>query len=805
MKVSTSWLSEYIDVTLPTDQLAEALTMVGLEVDGVADRYGYLASVLVGAVLDVRPHPNADRLHLCTVDVGDQRLRIVCGAPNAKAGMHTACALPGTVLPNGTRIAAGVIRGEPSQGMLCSEAELGLGTDGSGIMVIDRAASPGTPLSQALGCVDHVLEIDLTPNRPDCLSILGIAREVAAIQGTTVRYPNDPAFDETDDIAAHTAVAIESAKLCPRYAARLIKGVTVGPSPQWLQDRLLSIGLKPINNIVDVTNFVMMEVGQPLHAFDFNHLAQRRIVVRPAVADESFTTLDGKAHTLDEGMLLICDGEKPVALAGVMGGLNSEIEPDTVDVLIEGACFNPVSIRKTAKKLGLNTDASHRFERGVDPLATVAAINRAAQLMVETAGGTVISGVVDVHPQPYHLPVISLSVPAANRRIGTQLSADEMTALLEGIAFTARPGLDDTHLDVTPPSFRVDIQRFEDLTEEVARRYGYNRIATTFPKVRATAAVGETRRNFRKHIRRRMLGFGFTECISYSFISAQSPDWLRLGPKDRRRNQVPIRNPISEDLAVMRTSLVPGLLVAIKRNQSNQNNHLMLFEIGNIFFATEDADAQPIEAAMLAAVWTGQRRTPSWQVKTEPCDFYDLKGVVEALFDGIGIRNVVFSRMPEGDDGHLLPGIAAAITVGDVHLGTIGEIHPDVGEAFGLKQPAFIFEMPIDKLRTAASGTAYRPVPRYPATDRDVTLIIGDDTESQQVLRAIVALEEPWVEHVALFDVYTGAPIPEGRKSISFRLTYRSPEGTLEDEAVNQLHQRISERIIKDFKASLPA
>jgi phenylalanyl-tRNA synthetase beta chain len=805
MKVSNSWLQEYVDVTLPTAQLADALTMVGLEVDGIEDRYDYLETVQVAAIRDVRPHPNADRLHLCTVDLGDRTLTIVCGAPNARAGLRTACALPGTVLPSGTRIAAGVIRGEASEGMLCSEAELGLGPDASGIMTLDKELAPGTPLNRALKHADHVLEIDLTPNRPDCLSILGIAREVAAIQGSTVRYPQIPTASESDDITDHTSVTIEAPELCPRYAARLIKGVTIGPSPQWMQDRLNSIGLKPINNIVDVTNFVMMEMGQPLHAFDFNRLAEQRIVVRPAVQGEAFTTLDGKAHTLDAGMLLICDGEKPVALAGVMGGLNSEIEPDTVDVLIEGACFKPASVRKTAKKLGIGTDASHRFERGVDPLSTVTAINRAAQLMLETAGGTIIGGVIDAHPLPYRLPEISVSVNATNRRLGTHLDGEEMVSLLKAIAFTVAPGQDDDHLDVTPPSFRVDVRRFEDVTEEVARRYGYNRIDTTFPMTSATEAADETSLDFTNQLRDWMQGLGFTECINYSFISAQSPEWMQWPPDDRRWKQVAIRNPISEDLAVMRTSLVPGLLATVRRNQANQNTNLMLFEIGNTFFDTGDADAQPEETSVLAAAWTGNRRTASWQAGAEPCDFFDLKGVVEALLERIGIDDAVFSAVPADSAGHLMPGAAAAISVNDAVLGTLGEVHPAVGERFGIKQSVFVFEMTIAALMRRATGIAYRPVPKYPATDRDVTLIIDDNIESQRVTRAIGALEEPWVEHVVLFDVYTGKPIPDGRKSISIRLTYRSPEGTLEDDRVNQLHQRISERIIKDFNASLPA
>jgi len=387
MKVSLSWLRDYVSIEMEVADLAEALTMIGLEVESVSERYEYLDNVFVGRIVEIHPHSNADKLKVCNVNLGDRIIPVVCGAPNAEKDLLAPVALPGTLLSDGSILESGIIRGEPSEGMLCSEAELGLGVDQSGIMILDPTLTVGNRLTKALELSDKVLEFDLTPNRPDCLSIIGVAREIAAIQKTRVKYPEITLRELNDNIFKFSSVTIEAPDHCPRYAARLIVGISVAPSPFWLQDRLMSVGLRPINNIVDITNFILMETGQPLHAFDFDRLAESRIVVRTAKDGESFTTLDQKDRVLSKDMLLICDGERPVAVAGVMGGLNSEIEDKTTRVLIESACFNPTSIRKTSKKLGLSTDASHRFERGVDPEGTVRAANRAAQLMVEITGG----------------------------------------------------------------------------------------------------------------------------------------------------------------------------------------------------------------------------------------------------------------------------------------------------------------------------------------------------------------------------------------------------------------------------------
>ncbi len=805
MKVSLSWLKEYVAVNMAPEALSDALTMAGLEVDAVEDRYHYLDSVVVARVLEVNPHPNADRLTCCEINLGDRTTTVVCGAPNVKKGMLTPCALPGTVLPDGRTITAGTIRGEESDGMLCSAFELALGDDRSGIMDLGADREPGTALNRALNLTDPVFEIDLTPNRPDCLSIIGVAREVAAFQGTRVSCPEPEAPATTGSITELTSVEIKDAELCPRYTARMIVDIKIGPSPFWLRDRLSSVGLKPISNIVDITNFVMMETGQPLHAFDFDRLFENRIVVRAADSGEKFTTLDQKERTLPQRALMICDGEKAVGIGGVMGGLNSEIEPDTRRVLLESACFDPVSIRKTAKQTGLNTDASHRFERGVDPAGTIRALNRAAYLMAELGGGKLIGGTIDENPLPYEKRVIPLSVEAANRRLGTALTAEQIKSYLEAIEFEVTLQ-DADYLAVEPPSFRVDVTRPEDLSEEIARLFGYNNISTTFPLIPAKGRRPEPVRVLRQRIRNFMTGHGFCETINYSFISSESPDRLGLPEGHPGRDCVPILNPISEDHSVMRTSLVPGLLEAMGRNISVQNKSLMLYEIGNTFFATGQVDSLPDEKEMLAALWTGERTPFAWHGKSEMCDFFDIKGIAEALIENLGIRGATFTRMPAADCPYTRPGATALVQVAGKTLGRLGEVEPAVLKQYDLKQKAYILEFAIGTLLESGSESIdASPIPKFPATTRDITLIIEESTESINLTGYIEKLDEELVESVTIFDVYKGKPIQTGKKSVSIRITYRSGQETLEDNSVNDLHTSISGQLIAAFKASLPA
>ncbi len=816
MKVSLSWLKDYIPIKMDAEDLAEALTMAGLEVEAVSDRYNYLDTVVVGRVVEVNPHPNANKLKLCSVDIGGQTIPVVCGAPNTKKDMLAPCALPGTCFPNGIILEQSNIRGEVSKGMLCSPVELGLGISGSGIMELKQNLAVGDKLHHALGLSDTVFEIDLTPNRPDCLSIIGTAREIAAFQKTKVSYPEinvseplaEPLAESPDtagDISNFSSVTIIDPDLCPRYSARLVFDIKIEPSPFWLQDRLVSVGLKPINNIVDITNFVMMETGQPLHAFDFDRLAENRIVVRAAEEGEQFTTLDQKERILSTGMLLICDGEKPVALAGVMGGMNSEIEDSTTRILLESAYFDPICIRKTSKKTGLATDASHRFERGTDLGGTVKALNRAVQLISEICGGKIIHGIIDEYPKPAPERIITLSVDASNRRLGTSLSQDEIEQYLKSIEFAVEK-IDDDKLRVVPPSFRVDINRFEDLTEEIARLYGYNNIETTFPLIPAEARPPSKKIELRNRIKQLMTCLGFTEAINYSFINKLSCDRLELKADDPKRLMMDVLNPISEDQATMRISLIPGLLETMQYNISVQNRNLKLFEIGNVFFHTGQKDSLPDEVEILSGLWTGARVDAYWGSKEISCDFYDLKGAVEELLRNLGIINTTFTAIEPDACCYTKPGYSARIIVDDSLIGLLGEIHPLVLRNYDLKQKAYVFELDFDKLIGIVPDIKLaKPIPKFPATSRDITLIVDKDIEAMNILKMVEILNENLVENLHLFDVYEGSPIPAGKKSISLRITYRSAFETLEDEMINSLHKDITGRLIKEFDAILPA
>lgn len=805
MKVSLSWLKDYVEVKMDPADLADSLTMAGLEVDSVSDRYAYLNGVVVARVEKVMPHPNADKLIICRVSTGERRVSIVCGAPNVKEGMLAALAQPGTVLQNGYRLEKSVIRGEHSEGMLCSDAELGLGDNPAGIMNLNSSLKVGSGLAAALDLSDTVFELDLTPNRPDCLSVMGIAREIAAIQNTPLKYPAYEIEDKADTIHKLSSVKIDAPDHCPRYSARLVENINVAVSPFWLQDRLLSVGQRPINNIVDITNFVMLETGQPLHAFDFENLAENRIVVRLASDGEKFTTLDEKERTLESEMLMICDGQKAVAVGGVMGGLNSEIEVDTTRVLIEGAYFNPVSIRRTSKKLGLNTDASHRFERGVDPQGTIRAINRAAKLMVEIGNGALVEGIIDEYPNRQSVKSVRLGIKRTNRLLGTDLNRNQIRGLLESIEFKVDPASGNADsLEVTPPPFRVDVSRPEDLMEEVARLSGYHNIPTTFPVMPAEGRRAVHNLEIRKRLKRLMNGFGFTEVIAYSFMSELSGDRLRLKKQDPRRSMVHILNPLTEDQAVMRTSLVPGILETMTYNTARQIKNLKIFEIGKIFLDAEQQDL-PQEAEMLLALWTGARSETSWHNRDIPCDFYDIKGIAEGLMGALKLVGIRFRAMPDDSCEYTRPGHTAQILVSDLRVGLVGEIHPRVRDSFDLKQTAFIFELELEKIAGMITEDRHsKPLPRFPAINRDITIIIDRGIETQTVLEAVQRFQEELIENLHLFDIFEGVPIADGKKSVSFRVTYRSPDKTLEDDDVNGLHKSITDRLLNAFDATLP-
>ncbi|WP_300667229.1 phenylalanine--tRNA ligase subunit beta [Desulfoluna sp.] len=809
MKFSLSWLNEYITLGMGVDRLADGLTMAGLEVDSVTPLYDSLEGVVVARIVEAKPHPNADKLRLCQVDVGaEERVGIVCGAPNAAEGLVVPCALPGAVLPGGIKIKKGKIRGEKSGGMLCSARELQLATDASGLMELASDLVPGMPVKEALALKDSMVEIDLTPNRPDCLSVIGIAREAGSFQEPPVKvsYPEVslPAADASlGTIADHTSVTIDDGDLCWRYAARLVFDVTVGPSPAWLQRRLLSVGLAPINNIVDITNFVMLETGQPMHAFDFDRLAENRVVVKRAAEGEAFTTLDGKEHTLTSEMLMICDGEKSVAIGGVMGGVNSEIGEGTTRVLLESACFNPTSVRKTSKLTGIHSDASHRFERGSDLEGVLFALNRATALVAELGGGALVDGLIDENPMPYAPRTIRVNVESLNSRLGTSLGAVEMQELLCRVEF-AVDVLDENTLDVVPPSYRVDVERPEDLSEEIARLWGYNNIETSYAKVVASNESYPPAFSARQAVRSAFVGIGFNEAVNYSFIREDAVDRLRFAEGDPRRRLVTIVNPISEEQKVMRTSLIAGLLASAVRNISVQERSLHLFEVGATFIAGE-GETLPEEPEMLAGLVTGDRRSASWFGKEEPCDFYDLKGALEGFFDSLHIFGVSFRPMVAEACCYTRPGYTAEILVDGEVIGLAGKVHGEVLKSFELKQDVFVFEMAMGPLAARISGDRQASsIPKFPSVTRDVTIICDASVCAGDAMAAIGDEKQALIEGAWLLDHYAGENIPEGKQSLTFRVVYRSADKTLNDKAVNKIHTRIMEMLLKRFDAVLP-
>lgn len=804
MKVSLSWLQDYVRIETDIHDLTSALTMAGLEVESIADPFDYLEKVVAGRIIEIKPHPNAGNLKICRVDAGDRILQVVCGAPNVKENLLAPLALPGTVLPDGSLLAECEIRGQTSEGMLCSERELELGEDGSGIMVLPGNLQAGCNIARAIGLSDYVLEIGLTPNRSDCLSVIGIAREIAAIQKFKIKYPDVRRPGKNQEIFDFTSVNIEAPEHCPRYAAVLVTDITVAPSPFWLRKRLISVGQRPINNIVDITNFIMLECGQPLHAFDFDLLAENRIVVRTATKGETFITLDRKERVLDPDMLMICDGKKPVAIAGIMGGLNSEIGNSTKRVLIESAYFNPLSIRKTSKKIGLSTEASYRFERGVDPDGTVKALVRAAGFVTEMGKGKSIKGIIDEYPLIQKTETIELSISATGRVLGTELDKSTIKSLLESIEFKVKNIGADT-IKVTPPSFRVDIARPVDLMEEAARLYGYNRIPASLPLMQSETVQPLKTLVLRERIKNIMTGLSFTEAVNYSFISESSCDRLNLSPDDPKRRLLHVLNPLTEEQNVMRSSLVPGLLETMHRNLSQQTRNLNIFETGKMFLSKGD-ESLPEEIEMAAGLMTGGRYSQSWYENDADCDFYDIKGAVEGLLAGLNIDNVRFTKMPVELCSYTRYGYSAQIIAGNKTIGIIGEVHPEVLGNFDLKQKAFIFELNCNTvLSLSGRDKTAGQLPKFPASTRDITIITDKNIEAMSILEKINSIGEKLIENTHLFDIFEGASIPAGKRSVSIRITYRSSEKTLEDGEVNNIHKNITDRLTMEFGASLPA
>ncbi len=789
MIVTYNWLKEFVDFQYAPQELCDQLTMVGLEVDALEEIGGNLDSVIVAKLESVEQHPDADRLTVCQVNNGTEVVQVVCGATNHKTGNPIALAQPGSVLPGDFKIKKSKIRGQVSQGMLCSEKELALAEDSPGIMILPSGLTLGQPVFEALGLKDFQIEIGLTPNRPDCLSVVGVAREVAALCGQKLKLPVSQISEAADSIEQQASVVIENSEGCPRYAARMIKNIKIGPSPDWMVRRLEAVGMRSINNVVDVTNYVMMELGHPLHAFDFRFLQDQKIVVKSAQQGEKFKTLDNQEHSLTADDLMICDGQQSVALAGVMGGLDSEVKDNTDTILLEAAYFKPTMIRRTSKRYGLHTESSHRFERGADIDMIPVALDRAASLIAELAGGQVLSGIIDSYPRQLDPVILEISAKKAKSLLDIPVDCDNIKQLFESIGLQTQTGNCSDCLQVKVPSFRPDIEREVDLIEEVARLYGYDQIPVTMPVGTVDAQLPPLRQLLQKTLRQTIVAAGFSEAMNYSFVAADSLEKIGVTADDSRSVQVKILNPLSEDQSVMRTSLVPSLLETVARNLNYRSSDLSLFELRPIFL-TQPENGQSVEPLSLTAVMSGQREPEGWSQSSAAVDFYDIKGVVEKILTKVNIDNVSFDA--NFSQPYLHPGKSCRLMFGNQLLGFLGEIHPEVLTRFSIDQPVYIFELDVENIiATAGTHAQFKPLSRFPDVKRDSALLLDESISADQVMDIVNRSKIRFVESATIFDLYTGKGVPAGKKSLAIRVCYRDLEKTLTEVEVSKSHDKL--------------
>jgi phenylalanyl-tRNA synthetase beta chain len=791
MKVSLKWLKEYIDLKLPASDLAKKLTLAGTEVAHI-DVTGGWENVFVARLVDINPHPNANRLRLATVEMEGVRETVVCGAPNLTIGDKVAFARVGARLIDGhtgerTILKPASIRGVLSQGMICSEKELGLSDNHEGILVLPAEAPVGMPLADYMG--DVIFDLEVTPNRPDMLSMLGVAHEVAALTAEVVR---EPALETVPggNVEPQLSIEITAPDLCPRYTAALVTGVRVGESPRWLQERLATTGIRSINNVVDITNLVMLEYGQPLHAFDYDRIGHR-VMIRRAGADEVLTTLDGVSRKLDEATLVIADSAQAMAIAGVMGGAASEIADSTLNILLESASFKPASIHRTAARLKMSSEASQRFERGISPELTMRAARRAVRLLEELCGGT-FAGMIDQYPGKNILKSIPVTEAGVKRILGMTFDLESIEKTLLSLGFSVehtRPG----ELQVKPPYWRSDIHMVADVIEEIARINGYDcipftRLSSQLPEYKPAPLFG-----LKKKVRDIMAGFGACELMTYSITSR---DALQKG-LNTSLNPEPLHlvNPMAADQEYMRTSLRGSVLSALSDNLKHTDSEF-IFELGRVYLP--QADDLPLELEMLCSVMTGAGPEKVWRGRKEPLDFYDAKGVIEGLMRILGV-NAVFK--PAEDPG-LKPGSQAVIKVGDATLGILGAIHPQVAQSFELPLGVYLFELNVTALLEYAHGySAYKMVSRFPAVERDLALIVDDVVTHQQIIDIIDRF--PLVQKVTLFDVYSGKQIARGKKSLAYSLILQSDDHTLRDAEIDGVMQGMVKRLETELGAKL--
>jgi phenylalanyl-tRNA synthetase beta chain len=798
MKVSVKWLKDYITLDQSPEEMAEILTMSGNEVARVVTTGGW-DNIVIGELRRVKPHPNADRIRLAVVWDGTGEHIVVCGAPNLNIGDKIAFASVGAHLIDGhtgepTRLKASKIRGVISEGMCCSEKELGLSQQHDGILVLPGDAPVGMKLADYMG--DSVIDLEVTPNRPDCLSVIGIARELQALTKARLHLP-DTVYAESDvSIENDIQIAIHDADLCPRYTATLLKGIKPGESPRWLQERLVAAGMRPVNNIVDITNYVMMEWGQPLHAFDYDKLAGPEIIVRRARDGERITTLDGVIRTLTRDTLVIADPVKAVAIAGVMGGQETEVTPATQNILIESASFKPSSIHYTAALLGLHSEASQRFERGISRELTLPAVRRATQLLVQTAGGSPEKGVIDVYPGQRAPESINLTISKAEVVLGEKLGLEKVVETLNLLGFQVKSDAVQNALSAVPPYWRSDIRIPEDLIEEIARIDGYDKITPAMLSAALPRQNPEPAFRLKRGIRSTLTGYGLQEIVTYALTNEQLLAKVYPESNTVKPDPLYIMNPMTEEQTCLRTTLRAGLLASLVANRRFEEGGIKLFELGKVY-RRHEAEL-PDEPDMLTGVIAGARFNPAWNTPREPVDFYDAKGIIEGLLASIGVSPV----FTESNDETFAAQKQAAVRVGDKNIGALGEVHSNVLKSFGLIEPVFLFELDVTALvASITTQQSYRPVPRFPTVPRDIALVLDYSVQHEKILEVIGHF--PLVTQVRLFDVYSGKQVPEGKKSLAYSLVFMAPDHTLTDDEVNVVMEKILARLNTEFGATL--
>lgn len=794
MKLPMSWLSDYTDIEgISPKEYADKLTMTGSKVEGVEYLGAELDKVVAGKVLSCEMHPDSDHLHVCMVDVGEEEpLQIVCGAPNVAEGQMVPVALNGAVLPGGVKIKKGKLRGVVSNGMICSHEEMGiseslLGYEPEyGILVLPDDVKPGTDVKDLYGLNENVVEFEITSNRPDCFSIIGLARETAVSFKKSFKIPEVTFHETLDKITDKLSIDVQDKDKCLRYTSRMIKNVKIGPSPKWMRERLEACGIRSINNMVDITNYVLLEYGQPMHAFDLRHLEGGKIIVRRANDGEIIKTLDEQDRKLTSDDLVICDAVKPVAIAGVMGGFNSEIKPDTTEVAFESATFDAASVRLTAQRVGLRTEASSRYEKGLDYNNTIPAIERACQLVEELGCGEVVGGAIDVIGNVKDAQPIMFRPEKINAFLGTDISTDEMVEILTSLEVK----IDMENMMLTPPSFRPDLVAEADIAEEIARFHGYDIIPTTLLSGESVIGMKNKEQNVEDKINEVLTAQGMSEIYTYTFVSPSIFDKLNIPAESPLRNTVKITNPLGEDTSVMRTTTIASMMEVLARNYNYRTTSAKMFETAKIFIPTE-AGKLPEEPVIITLGMYG-----------ENADFFTIKGVCEVLFEQLHIDGVSYIAVTDNPTYH--PGRCAEIKVGNKILGTIGEIHPSVSRKFGIDTECYVGELNLENiLATMNDDVKYHHLPKYPAVTRDFSILLDKITPVAEIEAVIRKAAGKLLDKLELSDVYGGHQIPEGKKSVMYKAAFRADDRSLTGEEADNLHDKIVKKLENALGAQL--